>query len=286
MNRLTTESSAVWSANEIEARLGVSTICFPGDERFGARRIGQIRAAGLTRLEVCGLHPPSHYDYHDRAQVREITSECKKQGIEIVAVHGPGVPYQSDDEDERRAAVEEVVAAAQVAIEMGASVFVAHFGISDQSAKTVIETLDRLPGSDLKLTVENGGDLREFSAFVDRIGSDRFGMVVDIGHPEDEDGVNPFLKQGVARETMALCKHRLFHVHLHDVTDGDHRPAFDGNIQWDDLFAAFRDIAYTGEFMFESAYPDDEVVLAKTAAFPQAFVQRYGPLDRARRPGP
>ena len=104
---------------------------------FGGRRIAQVREAGIRRLEVCGLHPPSHYDYRDRAQIREIASECRKQGIEIVAVHGPGAPYQSEDDDERRAAVEEAVAAARATIELGASVFVAHFGISDQSARFI-----------------------------------------------------------------------------------------------------------------------------------------------------
>ena len=69
---------------------------------------------------------------------------------------------------------------------------------------------------------------------------------------------------------------RLFHLHLHDFTDTDHIPPFDGNIQWGEIFAAFKDINYEGVFMFEATSPTPEEVLRKTAAFPKTFVERYG----------
>ena len=265
------------TAEVIQQRLGFSTIAMPGNERLGAREIGMIREAGITRIEICGLHPPTHYDYHDAAQVSEITAECQKQGIIIVAVHGPSLPYDCPYEEVRRAVVKEAVASACVAEKMGASVFVAHFNTNDCSVKTVNEMLDCLDGSAIKLTVENGGDLKDFSDFVDHIGSDRFGMVVDIGHTRDADGINPFVKMERAREAMAGCEHRLFHLHLHDFTDADHYPPFDGNIQWGEIFSALQDIGYTGEFMFEAvARVSLEDTLKKTSVFPNEFAVRYG----------
>lgn len=265
------------AAEPIRARLGFSTIAMPGNERFGAREIGMIREAGITRIEICGLHPPTHYDYHDAGQVSEITVECGKQGIAIVAVHGPNLPYASPYEEVRRAVVKEAVASARVAEEMGASVFVGHFNINDRSTSTVGEMLDRLDGGAIKLTVENGGDLKNFAGFVDRIGSNRFGMVVDIGHTRDADGVNPFIKMDRAREAMAVCEHRLFHLHLHDFRDTDHYPPFDGSIQWGEIFSALQDIGYAGEYMFEAvARVSLEDTLKKTSAFPDEFVMRYG----------
>jgi len=249
----------------------------PGDEPIGARHIAAIRAAGLTRVEICGLHAPTHYDYHNRGQVSEIIGECEKQGVAVVAVHGPGLPYDSPYEEVRKAVVKEALASARVAEEMGASTFVAHFNTSELSVKTVTEMLTELDGSPLTLTVENGNDLRDFAAFVDRVGSDRFGIVVDIGHTRDEDGINPFIKRERAREAVAVCGHRLLHLHLHDFVDGDHYPPFDGSVQWDELFAGLRDIGYSGEIMFEAiarASLDD--TLRKTAAFPAEFVKRYG----------
>jgi len=265
------------TAEEIRQRLGFSSAAMPGSERFGARHIAMIREAGMSRMEICGLHPPTHYDYHDTAQVSEITAECHKLGISIVAVHGPGLSYGCPYEEVRRAVVKEAVASARVAEEMGASIFVAHFDTNDCSEQTVCEMLDILSGSKIKLTVENGQDLKDFADFVDLIGSDRFGMTVDIGHTRDADGVNPFIKKGRAGETMALCGHRLFHVHLHDFVDGDHYPPFDGDVQWDEIFSVLQAGNYTGEFMFEAgSRVSVEDTLTKTASFPDEFAARYG----------
>ena len=118
-------TTATLTAAAIRERLGFSTIAMPGDEPIGARDVVQIRATGLTRMEICGLHPPTHYDYHNAAQVAEIAAACRDQGVDIVAVHGPGVPYDSPYEAVRRGAVAEAVASARVAEEMGASMFVA-----------------------------------------------------------------------------------------------------------------------------------------------------------------
>jgi len=267
----------------IRERLGFSTIAMPGDEPIGARHIAAIREVGITRVEICGLHAPTHYDYHDRSQVSEIIAECDKQGVAVVAVHGPGLPYDSPYEEVRKAVVKEAVTAARVAEEMGASVFVAHFNTSERSERTVTEVLTQLDGSPVKLTVENGNDLRDFVAFVDRVGSDRFGIVVDIGHTRDEDGINPFIKKERAREAIALCGYRLLHLHLHDFVDGDHYPPFDGTVQWDELFAGLQDLGYSGEIMFEAiARTSLDDTLSKTAAFPAEFLKRYG--DRLPHP--
>jgi len=264
------------TAEDIRQRLGFSSAAMEGSERFGARQIAMIREAGITRMEICGLHPPTHYDYHDAAQISEITAECHKQGISIVAVHGPGLPYDCPYEEVRRAVVKEAVASARVAEEMGASIYVGHFNTNDRSEKTVCEMLDDLSGSKIKVTVENGQDLKDFADFVDLIGSDRFGMTVDIGHTRDPDGVNPFIRKGRARETMAMCEHRLFHVHLHDFVDGDHYPPFDGDIQWDEIFSVLQECNYAGEFMFEAgSRVSVEDTLKKTARFPDEFAARY-----------
>jgi len=265
------------TAEAIQQRLGFSTAGMLGNQRLGAAELGVIRAAGITRIEICGLYPPTHYDYHDSAQVSEIITECRNQGIAIVAVHGPALPYDCPYEQVRRAVLKEAVASARVAEEMGASIFVGHFNTNDLSARTVSQILHSLDGSSIKLTVENGEDLKDFADFVDRIGSDRFGMVVDIGHTRDADGINPFVKTERAREAMASCQHRLFHVHLHDFTDVDHYPPFDGNIQWPEIFSALQDIGYAGELMFEAGpRVSFEDTLKKTAEFPNEFVLRYG----------
>ncbi len=269
---------------EIQQRLGFSTIAIPGDERLSDRHIATIREAGISRIEICGLLPPTHYDHHDMAQVSEIKAECRKQGVSVTAVHGPNLPFDCPYEGVRRVVVEEGVAAARIAKALGASIFVAHFGTTEASERTVREMIQRLDGVDIMLAVENLSglpDLRGYLAFVDRIGCDRFGMAVDIGHPRDPDGVNPFIKKGRARESIVLCEQRLVHVHLHDFIDSDHYPPFDGHVQWDEVFSGLQHINYAGEFMFEAGIcaPFKET-LKKTAAFPDEFVARYGGQSR------
>jgi len=256
----------------------------PGNVALGAKDMAMIGEAGITRVEICGLYWPMCYDYHNRGQVREIIDECRRQGISIVAVHGPGLPYDSPYEAVRRGVVEEAVASARVAVEMGASIFVAHFNTSDRAERSVCDMLEQLDGTDLVLAVENlpgAPDLPACRDIVERVDSDRFGIAIDIGHPCDPDGINPFVKPGGARESIALCEGRLVHVHLHDFVETDHYAPFDGDVRWDETFAALEDVGYTGEFMFE-ALPrvSIEDTLKKTAAFPDEFVSRYGDDQR------
>ena len=267
------------TAEAIQQRLGFSTIAMPYNKRVGASQIAMIRKAGIERIEICGLHPPTHYDYHDTAQVAEITAECHKQGINIVSVHGPSLPYDSPYEEVRRAVVKEALASVRVAEEMGASVFVAHFNANDYSERTVRELIEQLEGTEVQLAVENLPDVPElddYLTFVDRIDCPRFGLTVDIGHTRDPDGINPFVKPERAHKVMAACGHRLVHLHLHDFVDVDHYPPFDGDIQWDQIFSALQDLEYTGEFMFEAvARLSLEDTLKKTSAFPNEFAARY-----------
>ena len=276
---------APWTAEEIEARLGASTVAFrvpPYPRPIGAPEIAVMRKAGLTRIEVTGIRSPHGFDFWDRAQLAEVRAACRNEGVSVVSVHGPNGGYASEDDDERRAAVRRAVTAARVAEELGAGVMVFHFGTDERAERSVVDVLEQTEGSTLRLAVENGKDLGEFADIVDRVGSDRFGMIVDIGHTRDADGVNPFTKPEAARRTMAYCGGRLIHLHLHDFRETDHLAPMDGDIEWGEIFGAFRDIDYKGQLMFESAWRDTartldpEYVLARTAAFPRSFVERYG----------
>ena len=277
------DSKYSWSAEEIENRMGSSTILFPRDRLLQAGDIEKLRKAGITRIEVCGLGNPGHLDVHNPKYLSWVRSECEKQDISVVSTHSPGYLYNSDDEENRKKAVVEGVKAAKISEELGAEIMVCHFRPEEPSEKSVGEMLDQLQGYSIKLAIENGQDLSHYTSFIDKIGSDQFGMVVDIGHTRDADEVNPFIKKDRARETMAQCGDRLIHLHLHDWVDLDHFSPLDGLIQWDEIFSAFKDIAYKGWFMFEAAYPpgrrgeeDPDYVLSKVGAFPQGFVERYG----------
>jgi len=278
-----------WTEEELASRLGASTSAVR-TEKLGPRHVALWRRLGIPGMEVCGWDPPGeyhHYDYNNSHQLREISSEARNQGVDIVSVHAPRVPLSSESEHERRQAVGELAAAAEAALELGASIFVCHFrypcGPNTAAEKSVRAMLDLFGGTRLILVEENGEDLRDFAKLVDTIGSGQFGMCVDIGHVVDPDGVNPFTRETTAYETMSLCGRRVLHLHLHDFRAGarnprgglepDHFPPFKGEIKWTEVFRALQDIDYRGTFMFEAAYHHDDV-LPKIAAFPREFMQR------------
>ena len=245
--------------------------------------LAAVRAAGIQRIELVMM--PEMFDFRNRAQTSEVLSECRKQGVLVVSVHGNlKRKYKDRDERRRRAAAAELLDEIRFAEEAGAGILVAHFGTDEPARKTVTELLERTSDLRIRLTVENmRGGLKPYADFVDRIGSGRFGLTVDIGHARDPDGVNPFVKKGRAVEVLSLGGRRIWHLHLHDTfnlkTKPDHRAPMhaDGIIRWDEVFAGLKVIDYRGVFLFEDGRGEEPEAWTRLAAtFPQNFAARYG----------
>ena len=276
------ETALPYTAKEISARLGISMAVYQ-KERLGARHIAAVRAAGIKHIELTMI--PERIDIHDRAQISEIIAECRRQKVRIVSIHGNlQLRYNHPDEDQRRAAAAHLLDEIRFAERLGAGIVVAHFGTNDQSRKTVTELLDKTRDMRIRLTVENmRGSLKPYAAFVDKIGSDRFGMTVDIGHIRDADGINPMVKKGRAGDVMAQGGRRVWHLHLHDTfnlkTKPDHRAPMhpDGIVEWGEVFAAIKAIDYRGIFLFEDGRGENPEQWVRLAGeFPRNFVTRYG----------
>ncbi len=272
-----------YTAREIASRLGISMAVYSKD-RLGARHVAAVRAAGIRRVEL--LMMPETFDLHDRTQVSEVLRECRRQKVAIVSAHGNlQRRYDDPDEEKRRTAAAQLLEEIRFAEEAGAGILVAHFGTNDQSRKTVTELLDKTKNLRIRLTVENmRGGLKPYAAFVDKIGSDRFGMTVDIGHIRDSDGINPLTEPSRAGAVFAQAERRAWHVHLHDTfrleTKADHRAPLhpDGIIEWSEVFTALKGIDYRGVFLFEDGRGEEpEQWTRLAAAFPRNFVARYGP---------
>jgi sugar phosphate isomerase/epimerase len=275
-------SGMPYTAAEIVGRLGISMAVFQ-KERLAARHVAAIREVGIQRIEL--VMKPETFDFQDQRQVKEILAECQKQGVSVVSVHGNlQRRYNDPVEEKRRAAAAALLDEIRFAEQAGTGILVAHFGTDDAARRTVTELLDRIKDLRIRLTVENmGGGLKPYTDFVDRIGSDRFGLTVDIGHARDPDGINPFVKPGRAADVLALGGRRIWHLHLHETfnlpTKADHRAPMhpDGIICWDEVFAGLKAIDYRGVFLFEDGRgenPDEWTRLA--AVFPKKFVTRYG----------
>lgn len=272
-----------WTNAQLTKRLAISTAIFQ-KFKLCAQHIAKISEAGIPKIELSVI--TNCLDYHNRAQVDELKRACKTHHIQVASVHGPfKLPYNTEDEDVRKQVAEESYRAIQFAASMGASVYVAHFGFKDHARKTVTELLNRTQDLNIILTTENQTNqpFEPYMKIVDDINDDRFGMIIDIGHARDEDGVNPFVKHDVARSYLAKCGNRVKHVHLHETFDldkkPDHRPPMhkNGIIEWGEVFAALHDINYTSDFIFEDGRGEDpDEWIQHTADFPKAFTQKYG----------
>jgi sugar phosphate isomerase/epimerase len=272
-----------WTSEQLSKRLAISTAIFQ-KSALGEQHIAKIREADISKIELSVII--NSLNYRTRAQVTELKNACESNKIEVTSVHGPfNLPYNTEDEDVRKKVVEESYVALQFAAEMGASVYVAHFGLKEHGRKTVTELLERTRDMDIVLTTENQTHqpFEPYMQIVDDVDSDRFGMIIDIGHARDEDGINPFVKRDVARQYLSKCGARVKHAHLHETFDldkkQDHRPPMhkNGIIEWGEVFAALHDITYTGDFVFEDGRGEDpDEWIQHTADFPTAFVERYG----------
>jgi sugar phosphate isomerase/epimerase len=271
-----------YTATEIEERLGISMAVFQ-KERLAARHVAAIRESGIKRIEL--VMKPETFDFQDRRQTEEVLDECRKQGVSVVSVHGNlQRKYNDPVEEKRRAAVAALLEEIRFSEQAGAGILVAHFGTDAAAEKTVTQLLDQTLDLRIRLTVENmSGGLMPYADFVDRIGSERFGLTVDIGHARDPDGVNPFVKPGRAVDVLKLAGPRVWHLHLHETfnlpTKPDHRAPMhpQGIICWDEVFAGLKAIDYRGVFLFEDGRgenPDEWTRLA--GEFPENFVTRYG----------
>ena len=276
-----------FTSDDIAARLGMSTNMFfwEGPD-LGQPQVQRLADAGITRIELAA--DMAQLDHNNPEQIAALRRVCRDCGVQIVSYHCPDLPWGCPYPEIRKGTIAEFLKMCEAASALGGPIMVCHFERNEHHESFIREFLPLLEGTDVRLTIENGEDLADFAAFVDKIGSDRFGMIVDIGHTKDADGANPFTCADRARQTIQICGKRLFHLHLHEFWDGaDHwQPFYKGGlIEWGELFAGLADIDYDGAFMFESvpAIPNDpaafDAAVASIATFPDEFARRYGPAN-------
>ena len=270
-----------WTAERIRAQLGTSTIIFQPEQRLGREQIARVADGGIGSIEVGAFNGLQHYDHNDEAQVEEIAQAAEDLGVKVASVHRPLVAYDNADEDVRREASRESIAAAKAGERMGANLIICHFHNQPPAAITAREMLDELEGCNIRIATENGINLTPYAQFVDHFATDRLGICIDIGHTRvpAEDWLNPFTAPGRAKAIVEdTVGQRLYHIHIHDYHNNeDHRPPWQGEIEWGDLLTSLDAINYQGALMFESlplVSPED--TLAKVGAFPDEFVKRYG----------
>lgn len=95
--------------------------------------------------------------------------------------------------------------------------------------------------------------MEDIIAFMDAIGTDRFGVCLDTGHYH--------ITCGQPAEAVRKLGSRLKLLHVHDNRgwEDDHMAPFFGHVDWADFMAALKEVGYTGAFSSEATSMGEQV---------------------------
>ncbi len=249
---------------------GVSTHLYHA-VRLEQSHLAEIAGSGFSAVELFATR--SHVDYHDAATIGRLADWLRETGVRLHSVHAPifdalvnggwGRAYSIaiKDERERRAAVDEALAAADIAQQIPFRFLVLHLGIpkaqkpagGDNDHGSLLHSLEEIAaharplGVTLALEVMDN-PLSTPEALVALIEQDLDGLdagiCLDAGHA---------FMLGDLGDAIETVSGHLVTTHLHDNhrRSDDHLVPFEGAIDWGAAIMSLEKIGYDGMFMFE-----------------------------------
>jgi D-psicose/D-tagatose/L-ribulose 3-epimerase len=209
-------------------------ICIEDPTRVTPTKVQQAAEGAGVRISVCGAFGPDRDVSHEEPRHRQMGLDYLKRCIDIATEVGApfvaGPMYsatgktrllsEQEREQQRAWAVESLYKAGEYAAANGVGL--------------AIEPLNRFE-TDLINTVTQGLDLCE------RIGLDNVGLLLDTFHMH--------IEEKNAAEALRAAGSRLRHFHA---CENDRGTPGSGQVAWDSVFAALRDIGYQGPIVIES----------------------------------
>jgi D-psicose/D-tagatose/L-ribulose 3-epimerase len=192
--------------------------------------------AGVT-FTVCGAFGPDRDLSHEDPAVRAIgidyVKRCVDLAAELGAPHFVGPMYSAVGKTRMLDPLERD---AQRALAVESLKHVADYAAT-RNVALAVEPLNRFE-TDLVNTAEQALELLEL------VGSDQLGVLLDTFHMNiDEKSLG---------DAVRLVGDRLLQVHT---CENDRGTPGSGHVQWSELFAALRDIDFTGPLVIESFTP-------------------------------
>jgi sugar phosphate isomerase/epimerase len=253
-------------------RYGISTHLFH-DLRLESQHLATIAAHGFETIELFATR--SHFDYRDEGAIGRLADWLRDTGLSIHSIHapittgyvdgrwGPALSNAWSDAAERRAAVEETVAALAVARQVPVGFLVVHLGVPADLADAIginsrdaaQRSLEEVRAAAAPLGVRVAVEVipNELSApetLVTMLEEDLdlpdVGLCLDYGHA--------FLMGDVVDAIETLSGHLVTtHVHDNHGRGDDHLLPFEGGIDWAAALMATQKVGYDGTLMFEVA---------------------------------
>lgn len=269
-----------YSVDEIKKRQSMSTVVFWKHRPIGERAIEELARHGIKKVEL--LESPEQFDMTDRRSMQYVGDAFHAQGIQVVAYHAHMTNFTNlETEEKRRARVDHCRRQIDTMAELGGNVWGSHATETDGTLfKCYSDLLRHIEGTQIVILIENfkeeGLWVEDRLSFLEKMNHPQVGMILDIGHVRNPDGVNPMTIPGGPTRILSMCRRHLRHVHLHGFKDGvDHYPPLaDGDaIQWVELFRVLYAIGYDGHINFESkGEPKHLNTIEATALAPERIV--------------
>ncbi len=279
------------------SRFSVSTYLFH-QSRLDREHLVEIAAHGFDSIELFALR--SHFDYADPDAAQRLGEWLDDTRLTLAAVHAPtaqafdgkwrgSLSLASSNDPARRAAVDETVAAIDLAKTLRYDTLVVHLGLpehvaapDDNDAGAARASLDGLMpyagecGVQIALEVQTNR-LSTPDALValveDATDWPAAGICVDTGHAR---------LLGDPVDAIESVSGHIISTHVNDNfgTRDDHLVPFDGSIDWARTLMAFLKVGYAGPWTFEVAPAGAPVAaLARAATARQRFERALGTND-------
>lgn len=247
----------------------VSTYSFLWRRDLGAA-IKELAAAGFGAVEILAAAPHVALPVEATEALR-LRRVCEAAGVSVNSVVPSGVDVNlaSVDEAMRAWSLDQFVAAARLAAELGAGYVIVHPGRRhplrppplDVLHSWVIDGISRIVEESTRLgvrvllentptgLVDTG---RECAELVERVGPDRLGLCYDVANGIVVEDVLAGLRS--AAPGLGL-------VHLSDATPTAwaHDPIGDGAVPFDRVRTTLDDLGYDGTVVIETLHDDDTV---------------------------
>ena len=251
-------------------KFGVSTHLYH-EQRLHKDHLLEIAAHGFETVEVFATR--SHFDYHDEAAIRALRDWLTEAGLDLHSVHAPITDVFADgkahrnfstafrDNDARKATLDEIAAALDIAKVVPFKCLVVHLGLpvaqhpgpDDNHRESAIRSIREVHamaeavGVNVALEVI-GNNLSTPPDLIDILSQNfedvDLGICMDVGHAHI---------LGDVAEAIETTSEYLITTHIHDNrrTSDDHLVPFQGNINWAATIMAFEKIGYDGVLMYE-----------------------------------
>ena len=263
---------------------GISTHLYVAD-RLDRDHLVDIAAHGFEAIEVFAVR--DHFDYRDRRAAIALAEWLDDTRLVLHSMHAPiagryvngswkdGLSLAAADEGRRKTAVDETLAALDVAAAVPYEVLVVHCGVpvphagpGENHRASLIRSLEELSPVAVRYGVRMAievipNELSTPSALVDVIESDidaaALGICMDVGHAR---------MMGDVVDAIEACSGHIITTHLHDNRgrSDDHLVPGKGVIDWDGATLAFQKVGYDGIWMFELAVAAERKPVLEQAA--------------------